>query len=103
MRSAAISFGFSRRTRSWHDAASARSCSRTTRRLVPFVRVGFRLLRRSRGHRVDPSALLDEFVKLAVRRAEVNVALPVVFRRLVDLDPGRSKLGGGLVESRNLK
>ena len=42
------------------------------------------------GYADSTSALLDELIELAVRRTEVDVALALVFRRLVHLDTGRS-------------
>ena len=37
--------------------------------------------------------ILDELVELAVGRPEVHVAVGVVFRGLVDVDPRGTKLG----------
>jgi hypothetical protein len=43
-------------------------------------------------------AILDEFVKLAVGRAEVNVALPIVLGWIIDCKSGRSELDDRIVE-----
>jgi hypothetical protein len=53
-------------------------------------------------HRLaDPacaSAILDELVKIAVGRSEVNVALPIVLGWIIDGKSGRSELDDGIAE-----